>query len=326
MQEELNVWSGPDALKRFLKLEGYPTLPMVEVTCLFPELQKDKVRIFAKLMYLLPLLQSKMIPVLKIFQVAEERGDLKNVSVVVENTSGNTGISIAPIARVVYGILRTLLIVPKNISASKRKMLGVIGAEVQEMEEGSNETGIQRAKRLGGEEGGFCVKQYDDVANVQGHVEITAEEIWMQLEQEGLSDGPCLISAGEGTGGHALGCREYLRAKNPRIKIIGAISPEDDDGIDGMRSLKRLRETTLGGEQVDFLMEVRTAAAKCRSKMLAVNGIFAGKSSGAALEALLGTLKRQKELGRLDGFRNHNGEVVGVFICTDTCLPYLEEY
>ena len=123
-----NVFAGPDALKQFLDPDSNPPLPLVELPEVLNPLAEHKVRIYAKLLYLLPLLNLKSLPVLKMLQ--EASGKLEGVHTIVENSSGNTAFSLASMARL-YGIRSVRAIVPIDIAPGKLELLRLAGADVR---------------------------------------------------------------------------------------------------------------------------------------------------------------------------------------------------
>ena len=137
-----NVFSGPDALRRFVNPDAHPPLPLVELPAALNPFAERKVRIFAKLLYLLPLLNLKSIPVLGML----EQASLDGVHTLVENSSGNTAFSLAIMARL-FGIRAVRAIVPIDIAPGKLELLRLAGADVHFAP--SEGGGVALARRVG---------------------------------------------------------------------------------------------------------------------------------------------------------------------------------
>jgi len=321
-KESLGVWSGPDAVKDFLELKNHPSIPMIELPGeLIPSSFSGLgVRIFAKRMDMSPLGNIKSIAVLYMLEDAANSGKLLGVKTLVESSSGNTGFSLAIYAKHVYGIENVTVIVPSDIAPGKEQMLTLAGADVLKFRKGK-ESGIQMARRMGEQDGWLCLGQYENEANVKAHREFTGREIWEQL-----GDKLTIFSAGMGTGGTAVGCHQMLKSQNESIVTVGVMCPADDDAVPGVRTRERLLETRFGWEALDVKTEVGSKAAYLASTKLCRNGLFVGPSSGFAYEGLVNALNFYYVSGELDKIRNFEREVVGVFICPDLPLPYIEKY
>src|ERR1700691_658723 len=153
-----NVFSGGDALKRFLNTDCNPPVPLVELPASLNPFAAQKVRIFAKLLSLLPLLNLKSLPVLGMLQDAAQ--DLDGVHTLVENSSGNTAFSLAIVARL-FGI-------------------NSVGADVRfAPPEGG---GVALARRMGKKPGFRNLGQYENPSNIAAHAKWTAKQVWEQTE------------------------------------------------------------------------------------------------------------------------------------------------
>lgn len=306
-----NVFSGPDALRRFVDPDSHPPLPLVELPASLNPLAERQVRVFAKLLYLLPLLNLKSIPVLGMLQEAS----LEGVHTLVENSSGNTAFSLAIMARL-FGIRAVRAIVPIDIAPGKLELLRLAGADVHFAP--SDGGGVAVARRVGKRPGFLNLDQYSNPANVDAHANWTAAQVWEQ------TDGKLTIyAAGLGTTGTTLGAIRYFRQHAPGVTVVGVyVLP--GSAVPGVRSIERLQEVSF-----DWRSEIpnRTGAATKESYKKSLElcrvGLLAGPSSGFALAGLLRFLSEQHDLER---FRNADGEVVATFICCDTPFPYLDKY
>lgn len=308
-----NVFSGPDAIRTFLNPDCNPPVPLVELPESLNPLAGQRVRIFAKLLYLLPLLNLKSLPVVTMLQ--ESAQALNDVHTLIESSSGNTAFSLAIIARL-FGIRSVQAIVPIDIAPGKLELLRLAGADVRFAPSGGG--GIALAKRLGNRPGFLNLDQYGNPANIAAHARWTARQIWEQT-----SGKLTLYCASLGTAGTALGAVQFFRENARGVTVVGVyLLP--GSAIPGVRSETGLQEIAF-----DWKSELPhrvTAATKESYKMsldLCRAGLLAGPSSGLALAGLLRFLCQHHEL---DSLRNTDGEVVAAFVCGDTPFPYLDKY
>ncbi len=308
-----NVFCGADALKRFLDPDCNPPLPLVELPASLNPFAERKVRLFAKLLYLLPLLNLKSLPVLRMLQDAADK--LEGVHTLVENSSGNTAFSLAIVARL-FGIHSIRAIVPIDIAPGKLELLRLVGADVWFAP--SDIGGVALARRLGNRPGFLNLDQYGDPANVNAHAKWTADQVWEQMGGK-LS----LYAAGLGTTGTALGAVQYFREYGHKVTVVGVyVLP--GSAVPGVRSVERLQEISFDWEsEVPHRVGAATKESYKKSLDLCRVGLLAGPSSGFALAGLLRFLGEHQDLDR---FRNADGEVVAAFICCDTPFPYLDKY
>ena len=308
-----NVFSGADAVKRFLDPDCNPPVPLVELPASLNPFADRKVRIFAKLLYLLPLLNLKSLPVLAMLQEAAEK--LEGVHTLVENSSGNTAFSLAIVARL-FGIRSVRAIVPIDIAPGKLELLRLAGADVRfAPPEGG---GVELARRMGKRPGFLNLGQYENPANINAHAKWTAQQVWEQTDGK-LS----IYAAGLGTTGTALGAVQYFREQQSKVVIVGVYVAEGS-AIPGVRSVERLQEISFDWEsEVPHRVGASTAESYKKSLDLCRAGLLAGPSSGFALAGLLRFLGEHHDFDR---FRNSEGEVVAAFICCDTPFPYLDKY
>lgn len=308
-----NVFCGRDAIRRFLDPDFNPPLPLVELPEWLNPFENQRVRIFAKLMYLLPLLNLKSLPALNMLREASDK--LDGVHTLVENSSGNTAFSLAIVARL-FGIRSTRAIVPADIAPGKVELLRLAGADVRFAS--SDESGISLAKRMGERSGYLNLGQYSNPANIAAHAKWTAQQIWEQTEGK-----ITVYCAGLGTTGTALGAVQFFREKASGATVVGVYClPES--AVPGVRSLERLEDVAFDWRsETPYQVGAGTSESYKRSLDLCRAGLMAGPSSGFALAGLLRFLGNQTDL---DQFRNSDGDVVAAFVCCDTPFPYLDKY
>ena len=225
---------------------------------------------------------------LYMIQDAKEKGLLKRDSVIIEPTSGNTGIGLA-VAAAAEGY-RLIIVMPDTMSLERRKLLKAYGAELVLTDgSGGMKAAIAKAKQLAEEiPHSFIPGQFTNEANPRAHYETTGPEIWK--DTNGNVD---VLVAGVGTGGTISGAGKYLRERNPALHIV-AVEPKDSpvlsEGRAGVHGIQGLGAgfipATLDTEIYDEVVAVSTAAALRASAELArQDAVLAGISSGAVLAA-----------------------------------------
>lgn len=253
--------------------------PLVELRSFSPQ---PGVEIFAKLEGVNPSGSIKDRIAKKMIEEAEASGKLKPGAVLLEPTSGNTGIALAMIARVKG--YRFTAVMPDNVTAERRKMLELYGAQIilSDGKLGSNGA-VRLARELAEQDNRYVMLyQYGNSANPRAHYDGTALEII-----EDLPDLDVFV-AGLGTGGTLTGNARRLKEYNPAIKVVAA-EPMQGDGVQGLRSLEDgFIPPVLDSSLLDAKILVPGSAAIRRTRELKdQEGIFAGPSCGAALHAAL---------------------------------------
>jgi cysteine synthase/rhodanese-related sulfurtransferase len=321
-----SVFAGPNAVKDFLNPDNNPHIPLVELPENLNPFKKDGVHIFAKLMNMVPLLNVKSLPAMNMLLEAEKNGKLEGVRSIVENSSGNTAFSLAVIARI-FGVGKAKAFVSHEVMWGKLQLLRVFGTGIIVNEEpicpdpGDKTSGIYKAKRIGKRAGYFNAGQYDNEANPAAHEKWTGPQIW---EQTGGRI--ALFCAGLGTTGTITGTGRFLKKKNPGVFVLG-VSRLPNNPVPGVRTPVLLRQIAFDWKSVtDTVEEAGTKESFEKSLELCRAGIVAGPSSGFALAGLLNFLARHRDSAELDGLRDENGEILAVFICPDSPLPYLNDY
>lgn len=246
------------------------------------------VTVLAKLEYLNPAGSVKDRVALSMIEDAERKGILKPGATIIEPTSGNTGIGLAAVAAVKG--YRAILTLPDTMSVERRNLLGAYGAELVLTEGAKGMKGaIDKAEELKETiPGAVILGQFVNPANSEAHRETTGPEIWEQTD--GRVD---IFVAGIGTGGTITGVGEYLKSKNPDIRVI-AVEPADSPvlskGTSGAHKIQGIGAgfvpEVLNTEIYDEVIAVENEDAFAEGKAFAVSeGILVGISSGAALKA-----------------------------------------
>jgi cysteine synthase A len=238
---------------------------------------------------------------LAMIEAAEKEGRLKNDSVIIEPTSGNTGIALAFVAAT-RGY-RVILTMPDTMSVERRKMLSALGAELVLTDGSKGMNGaIAKAEELAkAAPGSFLPQQFNNPANPEVHVRTTAEEIW--LDTDGKAD---ILIAGVGTGGTLTGISRALKAKKPSFHTI-ALEPEGSavlsGGKPGPHKIQGIGAgfipEVLDTELIDEIIKVRGEDAGVAARQLArTEGLLLGISSGAAVWAALEVSRRPENEGK----------------------------
>lgn len=232
---------------------------------------------------------------------AMQEGKINKNSVIIEPTSGNTGIGIASVAAQMG--LKVIITMPETMSIERRKLLSAYGAQLVLTDGSKGMSGaIEKANELAKEtEGSFIPAQFDNPSNSDAHYKTTGPEIWN--DTDGKVD---IFVAGVGTGGTITGVGRYLKEKNPDIKII-AVEPKDSPflsegraGVHGLQGIgagfvPSILDTKIYDEIITVTTDEAYEAARLTVK---TEGILIGISSGAALHAATLVASRTENAGK----------------------------
>lgn len=274
--------------------------PLLELKRLEKELGLEA-RILAKLEYLNPAGSAKDRIALAMIREAEESGKLKPGAVIIEPTSGNTGIGLAVVAAA-RGY-RVVIVMPETMSVERRLLMKAYGAELVLTKGALGMQGaIQKAEELAREiPGSFIPGQFVNPANARAHFETTGPEIW--ADTVGKVD---VFVAGVGTGGTITGAGGYLKGKNPEIRVVavepassavlsgGAPGPHMLQGI-GAGFVPEVLDTGVYDEVLPVTEEEAFAAGRL---IAGREGVLVGISSGAALHGAVTLAKRPENRGK----------------------------
>ena len=274
--------------------------PLVEVTNIEKELGLEA-KLLVKLEYFNPAGSVKDRVAKAMIEDAEEKGILKEGSVIIEPTSGNTGIGLASIAAAKG--YRIILTMPETMSVERRNMLKAYGAELVLTEGAKGMKGaIAKAEELAKEiPNSFIPGQFVNPANPTAHRNTTGPEIWE--DTDGQVD---IFVAGVGTGGTLTGVGEYLKSKNPNVKIVAmepASSPVLSEGRSGAHKIQGIGAgfvpDVLNTKIYDEIITIENDDAFAGGKLLAKHeGVLVGISSGAALKAAIQLAQRPENKGK----------------------------
>ena len=273
--------------------------PMVELLRMNPN---PAVKIYAKLEGNNPGGSVKDRPAFNMIRSAFERGDINKDTVLIEATSGNTGIGMALVANL-FGI-KIELVMPSNSTKERVQTMEAYGAKVILLD--NIEVCRDYAEEKGAQGGYYLLNQFANPDNYMAHYKTTGPEIWRDTEHR-LTH----FVSSMGTTGTIMGCSRYFKEQDASIQIVGC-QPTEESSIPGIRRWsKEYLPKIFEPERVDRVMDISQAEAVSHARMLAkMEGIFAGMSSGGAASAAI-RLAQELEKG------------VIVFICCDRGDRYL---
>ena len=271
--------------------------PLVRIN----KLNRGNAEVLAKLEFFNPGGSAKDRVGIAMIEEAEKQGLLKPGALIIEPTSGNTGIGLA-IAAAVKGY-HLILTMPDTMSIERRKLAAAFGAEIVLSEGAKGMAGaIAKAEELrDANPGSFIPQQFENPANALAHYKTTGPEIWNDTDGEIAA-----FVAGVGTGGTLTGVGKFLKEKNPAVKIV-AVEPDTSavlsgkpagaHGLQGIGAgfIPKVLDTELIDEVIPVALDDALTAAR---QAAAQEGIMVGISSGAALFAALELAKRQEYTGK----------------------------
>ena len=274
--------------------------PLLELTHIEKELGL-KAKVLAKLEYFNPAGSVKDRVAKAMIEDAEKNGTLKEGSVIIEPTSGNTGIGLASVAAA-RGY-RIIIVMPETMSVERRQLMKAYGAELV-LTDGANgmKGAIAEAERLEKEtDGGIILGQFTNPANPQAHFDTTGPEIFE--DTDGSVD---IFVAGVGTGGTVTGVGKYLKAQKPQVKVVAvepASSPVLSKGTAGAHKIQGIGAgfvpDVLDTSVYDEIIAVENEDAFAYGKLVGKKeGVLVGISSGAAVFAAIELAKREENAGK----------------------------
>jgi cysteine synthase A len=271
--------------------------PIVKIN----RLNEGGAEVYVKLEYFNPLSSVKDRIALALIEAGEREGKIRQGTVIIEPTSGNTGIGLAFVCAVKG--YRIILTMPETMSIERRKLLKALGAELELTEGAKGMKGaIAKAEELAASiPNSFIPQQFNNPANPAIHEKTTGPEIWE--DTEGKID---ILVGGVGTGGTLTGAGKYLKSKKPSIKVIAvepASSPVLSGGQPGPHKIQGIGAgfvpQVYGKDVIDEIYQTDEVKAGTAARRAAKEeGILVGISSGAALEAALTVSKRPENKGK----------------------------
>lgn len=271
--------------------------PLVRVN----KLNESEAEVYVKLESFNPLSSAKDRVALAMIETAEREGKLKKGSVIIEPTSGNTGIGLAYVAAVKG--YRVILTMPETMSVERRKLLAALGAEIILTDGDAGMTGsIEKANELAAQiPGSFIPQQFENPANPDAHFRTTGPEIWK--DTEGKVD---IFVATAGTAGTVIGTGKFLKSKNPNVKVV-AVEPDTSAVLSGKPAGPHKIQGIGAGfipkiydpsvvDEIYLTNDVKAGTVARRAAK--EEGLFMGISSGSALEAALTIAKRPENKGK----------------------------
>ena len=271
--------------------------PLVRIN----KLNDSEAVVYAKVESFNPLSSVKDRVALNMVESAEKEGKLRKGSVIIEPTSGNTGVGLAYVAAVKG--YRVILTMPETMSVERRKLLAALGAELVLTDGKAGMKGaIEKANEIAAQTpGSFIPQQFENPANPEAHIQTTGPEIWK--DTEGKVD---IFVSAAGTGGTVTGVGTFLKSKNPNVQIV-AVEPDTSAVLSGKPAGPHKIQgigagfvpKTYNPEVVDEIYLTNDVKAGNIARRAAKEeGLLVGISSGAALEAALTIAKRPENKGK----------------------------
>jgi cysteine synthase len=273
--------------------------PMVRINKMNPN---PHVEIYAKLEGFNPTGSLKDRIALRMIEQAEEEGKLTKNKIILEATSGNTGISVSWVAALKG--YRCTIVMPESVSEERKKILRVLGAKLIFVS--TEKEAVKKAREMAKNEKYFMTDQFANEMNWKAHYQSTGEEIWEQTEGKITH-----FVAGIGTSGTIMGVARKLRERNKDIQIIGVQPSSPDSKQQGLVNLENFCPEICNYDELDETLMVEDEDAfKTARDLLLKEGLFVGISSGSAM---WGAIQKAKEID--------HGLIVTIF--GDQCFKYL---
>jgi len=321
----LKVFEGSNAVTDFLTPSSTGNTPLIELPSSVNSFTKDRVRIFVKLMQLVPLGNIKSVPSWSMLS-GIPKDKLKSIKHLVEYSSGNTVLSLSILSRH-FGIPNMHAIITPDVPEHKKKLLQLVGAQLlishgpKSPDVLSNKGGVYEAKILGQKTGWHNLNQYTNPLNMKASEEYLGRELWEQL-----GSNLTIFTSSIGTAGTIYGAGTFLKSKNKNIYIAGT-SIKKGSSIPGPRADEAILKLGIPWyDVVDTVIPIDALSAYEKSLSLIRLGLFVGPSTGMQLAMISKLISDMKKKKTLDQHRNKNGEVVITFIACDTMFPYIDDY
>lgn len=325
IQKSNKVFKGEKAIIDFLTPGSLGMTPLIELPSSINKFNKDKVRIFVKLMQFVPLGNIKSMPSW-IMLSGIDKDTLKKTKHLVEYSSGNTVLSLAILSRH-FGIQNLHAIITPDVPEHKKRLLKLVGADLmishgpRSPDVHSNKGGVYEAKQLGLKKGWHNLNQYTNLGNTDASEKYIAKELWKQLGSD-----LTIFTSTIGTAGTIYGAGSYLKEKNKNIYIVGS-SIKKGSSIPGPRVDEAILKLGIPWyDIVDRVIPIDSFSAYERSLALIRLGLFVGPSTGMQLAMIEKMIKEMKKKKVLNKYRNKNKEVVIAFVACDMMHPYIDDY
>ncbi len=316
-----NIFSWENGILEYLNPKNIIT-PLVELPKVLNPFANEKVRIFAKLLNTLPLTNLKSIPAFNML----DKSNLKDKHTIIENSSGNTVLSLAVIWKLL-GVDTTKAFVSNSISTWKLKLLQlfwvhlIINKEPIDPDPKDKTRWIYKAQELWKQDWWINPWQYENEENCNAHYIVTWSQIYQQMKWDIQ-----ILCAWLWTTGTVSWTSKYLKEKIKNMYTLWVMR-KDNNPISWTRTKTLLKEVAFDwSKYVDKTIEIWTKESYAESLHLIRNGIVVWPSSGFALIWLKRFLEEKKQENTLDSFKNKKWEINIVFICCDSPFPYIDEY
>ncbi|RDW58723.1 hypothetical protein BP6252_13199 [Coleophoma cylindrospora] len=321
-----NVYKGPDSMAKYFDPDFQPLLPLVEIPQSLNPLRGDNVRIYAKMMTILPAQNVKALPALNML----EKGYTESKRTIVECSSGSTVTSLSMASRALYQNPDVHAYVSNKIDQSRLRTLQFFGLQVHlysgpQQPEISDARGEIAKLRKRAEASSNIASpkssKTNKAQNPDSHVRWTGPQLLKQLPEINI------FGAGMGSAGCVTGTGLYLKEHKPSVKVVG-ICNATGDSIPGPRPYPLLFSSKFAwAKVVDKVEEVNSIESYRLSMLLSREGLICGPSSGMALAGLLQFLQEAKNKGNLQQYADESsGEISCAFLCCDLPYQYLDDY